>query len=64
MSPDYVARMILGCVAENRNDIVLATLSQRLAVYLRNILPDVVAAIMKARAKKHLDTEKGHSKLS
>lgn len=52
MRPEYVAQRILDAVVCRKNEILLAPLVHRLAVYLRNIFPDLYFQIMLTRANK------------
>src|SRR6218665_1117442 len=52
MSAEYVAQRILNAIACRDNEVLVAPLVHRIAVYLRNILPDFYFQIMQARAKK------------
>ena len=52
MSPLYVAEEIFAAVTFQKDDILLAPLIHRLAVYIRNICPGLFMKLMKSRAKK------------
>lgn len=51
-SPSYIAQRIVDAVQYYQKDVLLAPFSHRLAVYLKNLVPDVFAQIMESRAKK------------
>lgn len=59
MSAEHVAQRILNAIACRENEVLVAPLVHRIAVYLRNILPDLYFRIMLARAnKQHKENSK------
>lgn len=52
MKSEYAATRILDAVTCHKNEVLLAPLVHRMAVYLRNIFPDLYFRIMLARANK------------
>jgi len=50
MSPDYVADCILHAVCAQDSEVLIGPLLYRVAVYLRNFLPNVFFSVMARRA--------------
>ncbi|KZC13256.1 Dehydrogenase/reductase SDR family protein 7-like [Dufourea novaeangliae] len=51
-SPEYVAHRILEAILKDEKDVVIATLTPKLAIYLRTLCPTLYFWIMHKRAKK------------
>nr|CAH7758701.1 unnamed protein product [Callosobruchus chinensis] len=52
--PEYVAKKIVKAVVEKTNEIVVSTMTPKLALFLRKYLPSVYFSVMAHRAKKSL----------
>nr|CAI5834340.1 unnamed protein product [Callosobruchus analis] len=52
--PEYVAEKIVRAVVEKTNEIVVSTITPKLALFLRKYLPSVYFSVMAHRAKKSL----------
>ncbi|CAG2199603.1 DHRS7B [Mytilus edulis] len=51
MAPSYVAEKILSAVEFEQNEVILAPVHHKIAIYLRTIVPNLFFKLMKSRAK-------------
>jgi len=61
MSPEFVAGRILEAVCTRDSEVLIGPLLYRVAVYLRNFLPNVYFSVMRRRAWRE---SVSHSKTS
>ena len=57
MEPAFVASQVVEAVQCHLNDVLLAPVFHRLAVYLKNIFPNLFATLMAKRALKQRQKE-------
>ena len=52
MQPEYVADEVVRAVTYYEKDVLMAPFVHRMAVYFKNMLPNVFSALMISRARK------------
>ena len=57
MPPEYVAQRIVGAIARQQQDLILAPIHHLLSVYLRVLTPSLFNFIMRIRARRGMAGE-------